>query len=154
MVAAVKGQVRASIPPRWGVCMVIRSKSTDAETVLAPYMDTDDPTQADAWREHLGGRVIRVCGCGCKESMEGRHVRAVCVDEKHRARAWKALTGYGLPGGRTVRANGRPRRDPTMTIRVGPDDHQLARELADREGVTLRVLMERLVRAHAVEMRG
>jgi hypothetical protein len=48
---------------------------------------------------------MRLCGCGCGESMEGRAVNARYASAACRARAWKAQTGYGPQKGREGRSN-------------------------------------------------
>lgn len=64
---------------------------------------------------------MRVCECGCGESMDGRHAKARYVDAAHRAAAWKKRNNYGRHGQepqRVVRSNGRQSRAKPSGLQV------------------------------------
>lgn len=128
---------RRVVPRRWGL----------VHPSGRVMQQTTGEQEAERWRKTLlrGWAVIRVCGCGCGTSMEGRDVRAVCVDSAHKARAWATVTGYVPPGRRTVRPDGRKRVDPTKTIRVSPEHHARAAAAAERNGLTMRAYTEAMI---------
>jgi hypothetical protein len=40
---------------------------------------------------------VRLCACGCKRSLEGKHPSAKYASDAHRAAHWKETTGYTKP---------------------------------------------------------